>query len=316
LEIKKDESLLEVIKRFEPDFFSELDVLNFSGNTKNLYFRIIDEFKEFLICENSDEIVKVLDLNKFLILQFLQNLKNRNFSQTTLSLYLKVIKRFFKFISENNESGIDLLYPIEKVTIKENKKEIITFTKDEIERIKSYILDFLDKSKNYERYKNALCLAFIAFTGIRANECINIKEEDIDIEKDYVKVKIKGKGNKERFVYLDEVFIDYIEKLKRIKPVKSPYLFSKKDGSKISYKTLLNFNKRILNKVHIFNKDKQGLHIYRHTLASMLVEDNINLETIKDILGHSSILTTSKYYAKTSEKAKREALINDRNKFN
>lgn len=309
MEIKENESLLEVINRFEPKFFAELEVLNFSGNTKNVYFKIIDEFREFLICENSDNLLKVSDLNKYLIMQFFQNLKNRKFSQTTISLYLKVIKRFFKFISENNESGIDLLYPIEKLSFKEEKKEIVTFSRNEYEKIKGYLLDYLDKTNNYERYKNALALAFIAYTGIRAEECLNIKEEDLDIEKDYIRIKIKGKGNKERFIYLDEVFIEYINKLKAVKPVKSIYLFSKKDGTKLGYRSLLNFNKRILKRLAILNKQKEGLHIYRHTLASVLVEDNINLETIKDILGHANISTTSRYYAKTSEKAKREALL-------
>jgi len=310
MEIDKNQDIVEILEKFKKLFFSELEVLHSSLNTKRVYKNIIEEFIEFVKSENSLENLRILDLNKYFVLQFLEKLKNRGLSKNSIILYLKVIKHFFKFISENNISEIDLIYPIEKLTIKEDKKEIITFTRDEIERIKKYLFDFLDKSKNYDRYKNALCFAFIVFTGMRASECINIKEENVDIvNNEFVRVKIEGKGNKERFIYLDEVFIEYLKKLKELKPVKSEYLFSKKDGGKLSYITLFLYNKNILKKVHIFNPKKSGLHIYRHTLASMLVEENINLETIKEILGHSSIAITSKYYAKASEKAKREAML-------
>lgn len=148
---------------------------------------------------------------------------------------------------------------------------------------------------------------------MRAQECLDLEEKNIEIAKtenhqEYIKIKIKGKGNKERYVYLDEVFINYLNKLKKLKPIKSKYLFSKRNKEPMKYINIFNFNKRLLKKLHI-NTDKAGLHIYRHTLASNLVEQNINLETIKEILGHSNIAITSKYYAKASEKAKREAML-------
>jgi len=301
----KNQDVVSFLQKQKNHFFLHLDVLNNSLNTKKVYKKTIDEFVGFVESENLLDELKILDLNKYFILRFFEKLKNKGLSKNSIILHLKVIKHFFRFISENSE--FDLIKPIEKLTIKEDKKEIVTFTKDEIDKIKEYLFDFLDKGSNYDRYKNALSLAFIVVTGIRANECLNIKEKNVDIiNNEFIRVKIEGKGNKERYVYLDEVFIEYINKLKRLKPTKSDYLFSKRDGNRLSYSTLFVYNNNLLKKLNI---DKSGLHIYRHTLASTLVEENINLETIKEILGHSNIAITSKYYAKASEKAKREAML-------
>jgi len=54
---------------------------------------------------------------------------------------------------------------------------------------------------------------------------------------------------------------------------------------------------------------KRGVHLLRHTLARRLVDRNVNLETIRDILGHSSIGITSDFYAKTDERNKQKALL-------
>jgi len=58
----------------------------------------------------------------------------------------------------------------------------------------------------------------------------------------------------------------------------------------------------------LIDKNKRGLHIYRHTFAVKLVENNINLQTIAELLGHSNITITSTYYAKASKNAKKEAV--------
>jgi integrase len=313
MKIDKNADIIEILEKYKNLFFSELKILNYSPKTIITYNVVIDEFLEFVRCENSLHKLNIIDLNRYFIYQYLENLKKRNLSNKTQILHLKVIKRFFKFISENNESGIDILYPIEKITLKEEKKEIVTFTKTELEKIKEYLFNFLDKSKNYERYKNALCIAFILFTGMRAQECLDLEEKNIEIAKnednrEYIRIKVKGKGNKEGYLYLDEIFIDYLIKLKELKPIKSKYLFSKRNGEPMKYLNIFNFNKRLLKKLHI-NEDKAGLHTYRHTLASNLVEQNINMETIKEIMRHSSIAITSKYYAKASERAKREAML-------
>ena len=241
----KNQDVVSFLQKQKNHFFLHLDVLNNSLNTKKVYKKTIDEFVRFVESENLLNTLNVLDLNKYFILRFFEKLKSKGLSKNSIILHLKVIKHFFRFISENSE--FDLIKPIEKLTIKEDKKEIVTFTKDEIDKIKEYLFDFLDKGSFYDRYKNALSLAFIAVTGIRANECLNIKEKNVDIiNNEFVRVKIEGKGNKERYVYLDEVFIEYINKLKRLKPTKSEYLFSKRDGNKASYYNLFRDRKSVV----------------------------------------------------------------------
>ena len=78
----------------------------------------------------------------------------------------------------------------------------------------------------------------------------------------------------------------------------------------MNYVNLLLYNHNLLKKLQITNPQKQGLHIYRHTFASRLVAQGVNMQIIKDWLGHSSILTTSMFYAKADEMAKRGVVKN------
>ncbi|MDQ5921392.1 MAG: integrase/recombinase XerD, partial [Pseudomonadota bacterium] len=65
----------------------------------------------------------------------------------------------------------------------------------------------------------------------------------------------------------------------------------------------------VRNILHKSGIKKSGLHIFRHTFARSLVDKEVNLSTIKDLLGHSSISVTAQFYAKSNENAKRNALF-------
>ena len=137
-------------------------------------------------------------------------------------------------------------------------------------------------------------------TGIRAGEVVNLSPKNIEKityeNEEYLKIKIFGKGQKERFVYLipDMLIQDMIESFIN-------YDFS----NKITYSGLYTFNKTILQKINIKNK---GLHAYRHYFARNWVENNQDLQTLSELLGHQSIMITSKYYARSSEKGYISAL--------
>lgn len=115
MKIDKNADIIEILEKYKNLFFSELKILNYSPKTIITYNRILDEFEEFLRRENSLHKLNITDLNRYFIFRYLEDLKKRGLSVGTQILYLKVIKIFFKFISENNESGIDILYPIEKI---------------------------------------------------------------------------------------------------------------------------------------------------------------------------------------------------------
>ena len=304
---------LELWKKY---YFEHLSVNNTSSNTIRLYRRVIDNFIEWVFIENENcnNCILLNNLNRFTFTSFLNSLKEKKLSDKTIQTYLAVLKSFFMFITEENEDAIDIYQHLEKIKIKVSQKEIITYSNDEINRIKRVVIELLEKKRiSYSKYKNALILLFVLFSAMRIDEALELKINDIEINENDIKFKIRGKGGKERILYLSGDFKDYIDKfleLRKKSNIKSDYFFASNKGTKTVYNTMLRFNRdTILPKAHIYDKQKVGLHTYRHTLASKLVEENVNLETIKEILGHSDIRTTSMFYAKTNEKAKRKALI-------
>jgi len=308
----------ETIKNLEfwrKYYFEHLSVKNASKHTIRNYKRIIDEFIEWVFIENENcnNCISLKTFNRFVFTSFLSSLKEKKLSDKTIQTYLAVLKSFFMFITEENDEVIDIYQYLEKIQVKVAQKEIVTYSNDEINKIKKAVFDLLESKKiSYSKYKNALIILFIIYTGMRAEEALNLQANDIEISEDIIKFKVKGKGNKERILYLSVDFTEYINKfiqLKKKHNIKSNYFFASQKGTKTIYNTILRFNRDvILQKAHIFDKRKVGLHTYRHTLATNLVNENVNLETIKEILGHTDIKTTSVFYAKTNEKAKKKAL--------
>jgi len=93
-------------------------------------------------------------------------------------------------------------------------------------------------------------------TGMRGFELINLKMEDVSIEGDLFKIKIKGKGNKERINFLrkDEIG-EYFERYFSKRDIDSEYLFPNKDGKPLSRFILYDFNTRFLAKLLIKKQD-------------------------------------------------------------
>ncbi len=307
---------LQELQKWRDRYFQYLEIKGVSKNTIKSYQRAISCFFDFLreefLGKNSLNYLKWEDFNKFMFLAFLQKLKSK-LNEKSQNLYLRIIKNFLKFIAENNEEGIDPYYKIENLTIKEPQNEIITFEENEIDRIDYYLFKKLESTKEYSKYKNLLCILFIRFTGMRAEECLGLKIENISIQEDGIKLMVRGKGNKERILYLDVSFLPYLKRMLNLREenkITSDYLFATKKNKKLTFQGLYRANKKFLQKIGIKNPKKYGLHTYRHTFASLLVNEDVNLETIKEILGHSNIVTTSKYYAKTNEKAKKRSMLN------
>jgi len=149
-------------------------------------------------------------------------------------------------------------------------------------------------------------LKLLLFTGIRISELINIKWDNVEECQDHYEILIKGKGNKERKTYLSknhaEVNITNLREMTN----KGEYLISTSKVLRCDRKNLFSLVNNLLSKAFV---TKQGLHIFRHTLARNLVDQNYNLSVIKEVLGHSNITITAQFYAKADENAKRKALL-------
>ncbi len=292
-------NIFKDLEFWKQNYFSD-NKFAFSQNTFKLYERIINSFIDFCV-EKSDEInFSIKEINRFIVSEFLSY--NDNIHETTKNLYLIVLKSFFKYISENNKDAVDLLENIQNIKIKIKKKEPLFYLDEEILKIKTALINKFNKTKSNNKKVKSFFIYLLIETGMRAEEVIKISPKDIEEinyeDNEYLKIKITGKGNKERYIYV----------MLNEKELINMYNFFKKVSGykKITYSSLYTFNKIILLNIQIRNK---GLHAYRHYFARNWIENNIDLQTLSEMLGHQNIAITSKYYAKSGEKGKLNALL-------
>jgi integrase/recombinase XerD len=280
-------------------YINEKKILNSSINTITTYLYVLDSFYEYIT--GLDSTIVLEDINKEVILSFLN--KDGNFSINTKVLRLAVLKSFFIYVDEQEELKGLFELRFKKLTIKKEDKEVEALSESEVQRLLEL---FRKPSISFNKNRDALLIKLILFTGIRASECLNIRIQNLSLleEEGVYKIKVLGKGNKERYVYIT---IDKIQReLNFLKDYISDYIAITNQGKAMSriglYSVISNKMKKAL--IH-----KKGVHILRHTFARNLVTKNINLSTISELLGHADITLTARTYAKSDEGSKIRAVL-------
>ena len=188
--------------------------------------------------------------------------------------------------------------PFHKITLK--YKEPITLPKTiPIENVKS-ILKFgylqLDNAKSSYQYKmalrNVIIIELLFSTGMRVSEISNLKRKGLDLNSNTI--YIYGKGSKERIMCIANVKVSrLLNEYIIICGGKNEYVFINKLGNKYSEQSIRNmisdYAKRSDVDLHITP------HMFRHTFATALMDENVNIRYIQQLLGHSSITTTQIY---------------------
>lgn len=153
-----------------------------------------------------------------------------------------------------------------------------------------------------KKHKAILFTAYSA--GLRVSEVVSLQIKDIDSDRMQIFVQ-NAKGKKDRYVMLSPVLLDILRSyLKDYRPRPKKYLFEgTHPGEALSSRTA--------QKIFIEAKNKAGLkkdlsfHSLRHSFATHLLENGVDIKYIKDLLGHFSIHTTTRYLH-----VKRESLVN------
>lgn len=221
-------------------------------------------------------------------------------SKTTADNELRILRSFFRYLTTEEYIDRDPTIKIDRIKQDKVKKE--AFTEVEIEKMRNYI-------KNDKRLK--AIFEMLLSTGCRVSELINIKVSDLKDNK----VKIMGKGNKERIVYLNAKAQIATEEYLSERIDKNPYLFPKSTKETFSPGMGMKRNwwkkpKYVHNTDHV-NKDalagrfkviakNLGIehanpHKFRRTCATLALRRGMPIEQVSKMLGHESLETTQLY---------------------
>ena len=294
-----NENLLFKLDKYNNSFINEKKSLNSSINTITTYKSILNAFYEFILEQSN--INSLNDISKEIVLSFIN--KDERSASSSKILYLAVLKSYLSFIDEKEDLNGLFELRLKKLSLKRESVEVDALSDEEVEKLLNL---FTKKTKSFNKNRDALLIKLILFTGIRASESLDIKLSDLSLIKEgsVYRIKIYGKGSKERFVYIAKEKIEI--ELEYIKNYTTSYIAITNQSKRMSrvglYKVISNKMKKALI-------DKKGVHILRHTFARRLVAKNINLVTISELLGHADITLTAKTYAKSNEGNKIRAVI-------
>lgn len=286
------------MKEYIEEYLNKLEYeKNYSINTIIAYKENLSEFYLFL------EKNKIKDCSYEDIRIYIKELFDKNYSNSSICRQISCLRGFFKYLYScnyiNNNPMILISNP------KSNKRLPKFLYYEDLEKILK-----TPNEKDYIELRNLLVLELLYSTGVRVNELVNIKISDIDFS--LRKIKILGKGNKERYVLFGTPCLELINKYMNISRNKmdinnSEYLLLSKTGKKINSREIRNI---IDKEVEISGlKIKISPHTFRHTYATHMLNEGADLRTVQELLGHENLSTTTIYTHLTNEKL-RSAYLN------
>jgi len=283
-------------------------------NHKTLKAYRIDLKQFWGFIENSNN-----DLTKANINNYITHL-HKSFKIKSVKRKLASVKAFFNYLKFEELIPDN---PFDKISVKFQEPSILPRTIP-LKTIKSILFSAYDESfkENISVYakgcvlRNIAVLELLFATGIRVSELCSLSPANIDLNAKWI--CIYGKGSKERLIQITNA--EVLTALKKYYSIfskqikKSDCFFVNKHGSRLSEQSvrfmIKSYEKKLSLKIHITP------HMFRHSFATLLLEEDVDIRYIQKLLGHSSIVTTQIYtHVALSKQKKILRAKHPRNKF-
>ncbi len=277
---------------------------NLSEKTLKAYAIDLNQFREFCISQNSPDDIRAIDKT---VLRELVRTQLEKHKAKTVKRKIACLKALFNFLEFEDVVALNPFHKM-RLKIKEPQNLPKTLPLQQIEKL----LNHLHRSKETAREISSLgyprllrdtaVLELLFASGMRVSELSHLESANIDPA--LGRLKIRGKGNRERIIPICEgitrnVLIEY-QTLRRRHHRDCPYFFVNSRGVRLSEQSIRNTLRRCCKEVKIGNNVTP--HVMRHSIATILLENGVDTRYIQFFLGHSSISTTQ-IYVKVNEEA-------------
>ena len=260
----------------------------YSPHTVNAYLTDINSFESFNKNQFNDENIDQANYSQ--IRSWIVSLVDDTISNVSVNRKIASLKAFYKFLLKTKQIEVSPL--LKHKALKTPKTLQIPFSEKEV-------VDVLSQIQNpigFEEIRDKLIIDLFYTTGIRRTELIHLKIANVNTSNNTIKVL--GKRNKERILPLlpivSEQLILYANERTRLEIIKdNDFFFLTKKGLKLND----SFVYRLINTYFstVSEKVKKSPHILRHTFATHLLNNGADLNSVKELLGHSSLASTQIY---------------------
>jgi len=267
-----------------------------SFHTQKAYQSNLEAFQNFLISEGASKDLEEVSYSQ--IRSWIVALIEKGNSTRTVNRKISVLRSYYRFLTR--------VGTIERSPLKEHKalkmatQVQLPFSKEEV----SQLLNSDHFPDSYTGILQKTILSLFYYTGIRRSELIELKLLNLDFSAGLMKVL--GKRNKERLLPLLPSVIKSLHSYIKHRDLlcsAEDYLLLTSKGNKI-YETLVY---RVINNYfsEVSSKLKKSPHILRHSFASHLLNEGADLNSVKELLGHSSLASTQVYTHNSLEQIKK-----------
>lgn len=258
-----------------------------SENTINSYGIDLKLFLEYL---RENEIPSFKQVNKEVIVNYMQAEKNNNKANSSILRSVSSLRKFFQYLAQEKIIEKDPMLLIDTPKKKQHLPQVLT--KEEVEKLlhspnTGQVLGLRDRAM----------LELMYATGLRISEIINLKLEDLHLTMGTLQTL--GKGHKERIVPVGDEAIKWVNRYleearpKLLKQKRSNYLFLNFHGNNLTRQGVWKNLKTEVRKAGI--QKNITPHTLRHSFATHILENGADLRIVQELLGHADISTTQIY---------------------
>lgn len=260
----------------------------YSSHTVGAYLNDITAFESFVKESFDQESIDLVNYSQ--VRSWIVFLVDRDISNVSINRKMASLKAFYRFLLKSKQIEVNPM--LKHKSLKTPKVVQVPFSEKELKDL----LDVMEAPVGFEEVRDKLIVEMFYVTGMRRAELIHLMIKNVDRSGGVIKVL--GKRNKERIVPILPIIADqidlYIEERDGLESlVDSDYFFVSKKGLKLSesfvYRLINSYFSRVSEKV------KKSPHVLRHTFATHLLNNGADLNSVKELLGHSSLASTQVY---------------------
>lgn len=260
----------------------------YSAHTVNAYLNDVTFFEMFNKTHFEQENIDKANYSQ--IRSWIVSLVDENISNVSVNRKMASLKAFYKFLLKTKQIEVNPM--LKHKALKTPKIIQIPFSEKELVDL----MQAVGSPVGFEEIRDKLIVDLFYTTGMRRAELINLMICNVDLSSNVIKVL--GKRNKERLIPVLPIIIEqfglYLSERTAVENiVDTDYFFISKKGLKLSESFVYRLINSYFSKVS--EKVKKSPHVLRHTFATHLLNNGADLNSVKELLGHSSLASTQVY---------------------